>query len=270
VNRSWLIVVLLAVTASLCAQSQPAQAPPAAAPAPAAQSTPAEEVVTEEPVYLRRISLGVSAGGNPWYLIGGDKIHFATFNPPLDTTVETNPKDHYVFAGALLQFAMLERWAVNVGGLVRTAEFESTQTLLTGTDNPNTIKDERTTTTIKDATKARFLDFPVLLRRYNIGRHEYGHRWFLEAGPSLRYVSKIRTKRDIALPNGTAETESTPTPYKKNVYGITAGAGGQFIDPIGIRVIPEVRYTYWFGETFNSPGLHTRHHQIDILVSFSF
>ena len=267
-NRSWLIVVPLWMTALLCAQSQSADTPPAST--PAAQNAPAEEEWVEEAVYVRRISVGLSVGGNPWYLIGGERVNSVTTTPPLDTTVETAPKDHYVFAGALLQFAVLEKWAVNLGSLYRTAEFDSTKTILAGNDNPNTIKDERTTTTIIDRTKARVFDFPVLVRRYNIGRHEYGHRWFLEAGPSLRYVSKIRTQREFTYSDGTTAEESTPTPHKKSLLGATVGIGGQFIDPIGVRVIPEVRYTYWKGGTFSSQGLNSRRHQIDILVSFSF
>ena len=267
-NRSWLIVVPLWMTALLSAQSQSADAPPAST--AAAQNAPAEEEWVEEAAYVRRISVGLSGGGNPWYLIGGEKVNSVTTTPPLDTTVETTPKDHYVFGGALLQFAVLENWAVNLGALYRTAEFDSTKTILAGTDNPNTIKDERTTTTVIDRTKGRYLDFPVLIRRYNIGRHEYGHRWFLEAGPSLRYVSKIRTKREFTYSDGTTAEESTPTPHKKNLLGATVGVGGQFIDPIGVRVIPEIRYTYWKGGTFSSQGLNSRRHQLDILVSFSF
>jgi hypothetical protein len=272
----WFLAVLICLSASLYAQNQPAQtpqAPPQAAkdaPQPPADAPEEEEAAAEEPVYVRRISIGITGGGNPWYLIGGEKVTTSTTTPPLETTVETNPKDHYVFGGGLLNLAVLETWAVNLGLLYRTAEFESTQTLLAGVDNPNTIRDERTTTTIKDATKARLFDFPFLIRRYNIGRHEYGHRWFLEAGPSLRHVSKIRTTRDFNYPDGTAVQESSPTPHKKNLLGVTAGFGGQFIDPIGVRVIPEIRYTKWFGGTFDTLGLHSRRHQLDIMISFSF
>ncbi|MFB3778243.1 MAG: outer membrane beta-barrel protein [Bryobacteraceae bacterium] len=258
-NRWWLLAVTLCMTASLSAQTQPA-----------AQSAPDEEEPEREPAYVRRISVGISGGGNPWYLIGGGKMNSVTTSPALDTTGETVPKDHYVFGGGLLQFAILENWTVNAGVLYRTAEFEWTRTILSGVDNPNTIKDERSTTTIKDATKARLFDFPLLIRRYNIGRHEYGHRWFIEGGPSLRQVSKIRTKRETTLPGKDTETDSAPTPHKKNVLGVTAGIGGQFIDPIGVRVIPEVRYTKWFGRTFDSLGMKSRVHQLDIMISFSF
>ncbi len=275
-NRFWLLAVLVCLTASLYAQGQSAQTAPAPQAAKVAvqpskdATAAAEQEVAKEPVYVRRISVGIGGGGNPWYMIGGQKVNKATTTPPLDTTVETTPKSHYVFGGALLNVAVFENWALNLGALYRTAQFEMLQTLLAGVDNPNTIKDERTTTTIKDATRARLLDFPLLVRRYNISRHEYGHRWFIEGGPSLRNVSKIRTTRDFNYPDGTSKQESSATPYKKNLLGVTAGIGGQFIDPIGVRVIPEIRYTKWFGQTFDMFGLNSRVHQLDVMISFSF
>ncbi len=252
----------------VCAQEQAAQAPPAKA--TASQSIVTAQAREKEPVYVRRISLGITGIGQPRNLIGGAKQEQTTKTPPLDTTVTTTPKAHYAAGGAFVQLAIFQKWALNAGAVYRTAQFESAKTILAGIDNPNTIKDERTQTGVTDTTKARYLDFPVLFRRYNIERLERGHRWFLEAGPSLRWVSKIRTSRRIDLPNGTSNTESSPTPHKSSITGATAGIGGQFIDPLGVRVIPEVRYTRWFGATFDSLGLHSRRDQIDIMISISF
>ncbi len=267
-NRPWLFALLLCVTTLLSAQDQPAQ--PAPATAPAAQPARAQEERQREPVYVRRISLGVTGIGQPRNVIGGGKSEQVTTSPPLDTTVTTSPKAHYTAGGALLQLAIFEKWAVNIGSIYRTAEFTSDKIILAGTDNPNTVKDERTQTGISDTTKARYFDFPMLVRRYNLERRERGHRWFVEAGPSLRWVSKIRTSRAITYPNGDTATESSPTPYRKSIVGGTAGIGGQFIDPIGVRVIPEVRYTRWFGATFDSLGLHSRRDQVEIIISISF
>jgi hypothetical protein len=247
----------------LLAQDAPGQAP-------AAQDAAAEQQPEQQPAYVRRFSLGVTGIGQPWNVIGGVEENQKMTTPPLDTTVTTAPKAHYTAGGAFLQLALLERWALNIGGIYRTAEFDSTQKILAGTDNPNTAKDERTSTGISDKTKARYLDFPLLFRRYSIERRERGHRWFLEAGPSLRWVSKIRTSREITYPDGKTATESSPTPHKKSILGFTAGIGGQFIDPVGVRVIPEIRYTRWLGATFDSLGLHSRRDQLDIGVSFSF
>ena len=59
-------------------------------------------------------------------------------------------------------------------------------------------------------------------------------------------------------------------PYKRTTSGITAGFGGQFIDPVGLRVIPEVRYTRWLGLNFDVPGNHSRRDQIEFVFSLAF
>jgi hypothetical protein len=63
---------------------------------------------------------------------------------------------------------------------------------------------------------------------------------------------------------------ASPTPHKNSILGVTAGAGGQLIDPVGVRVIPEVRYTRWFGATFDSLGLRSRRDQVEIVISIYF
>ena len=66
-------------------------------------------------------------------------------------------------------------------------------------------------------------------------------------------------------------TESSPVAgHRKNILGVTAGFGGQLIDPVGIRVIPEVRYTRWFGATFDSPPTLSRRDQLEFMISISF
>jgi len=262
--------VMLAVCASLPAQPQDAPVP--AAGARSAQAAPAEEEEPErEPVYVRLFSVGLTGSAHALMLLRGGRLENETANPPLFTKFETNTKKHYTAGGITMQLAVLERWTLAVSGLARTAEYESFKTFLAGIDNPKTVVDERVSTGITEKTKARYLDFPVLLRRYNIGRHEYGHRWFIQGGPSLRYVGKIRTERELSDKDGKKTTETHPVAgHRKSLLGVTAGFGGQFIDPVGLRVIPEVRYTRWFGATFDSPPTRSRRDQLEFMISFSF
>jgi hypothetical protein len=52
--------------------------------------------------------------------------------------------------------------------------------------------------------------------------------------------------------------------------GVTAGFGAQLIDPLGVRVIPEVRYTRWLGLNFDVPAAHSRRDQIEFVFSLAF
>ena len=52
--------------------------------------------------------------------------------------------------------------------------------------------------------------------------------------------------------------------------GATAGVGLQLVDPIGVRVVPEVRYTRWFGSVFDNRATRSRPDQVEFVLSLTF
>jgi hypothetical protein len=109
-----------------------------------------------------------------------------------------------------------------------------------------------------------------MLRRFNKGRHDYKHRWFVQTGPSLRYVSRIRTKNTYVDAKGNQTYDGVLPSYKKAIVGATAGIGGVLIDPVGVRITPEVRYTRWLGATFDAPPTRSRRDQVEFLITIGF
>jgi hypothetical protein len=139
-----------------------------------------------------------------------------------------------------------------------------------GVDNSSTILDERVKTQINEDTQAVFYDIPVLIRRFSKSRFERGPRWFYEGGPVMRITRNVKTDRSTVLPNGSTVKDNIALPYNGNTIGASVGIGGQFIDDFGIRAIPEVRYTRWFGQAFDTYHGNTRRNQIEIVLTFSF
>ena len=264
-----LLVACLCVTAALLAQDKPAGTPAPAQPPPG-EAKPPEPEPAREPVYLRRFSLGVTGSAPFMLLLQGGQRTTETATPPQATDFKTSQKKHYVGGGAAVQFALFDRWAINIHGIARTAEYDSFRIFYSGTDNTNTVIDERTQTGITESTKARYFDFPVMVRRFNKGHHDYKHRWFFEAGPSVRYVSKIRTQNTYTDSKGGQTSDALPPPYKKSIVGATAGIGGVLIDPVGVRITPEVRYTRWLGATFDVPPTRSRRDQVEFVITIGF
>ena len=90
-------------------------------------------------------------------------------------------------------------------------------------------------------------------------------------GRLLAPSSKTRTTRITTDPAGNVSFDySQQPPFKRTALGVTAGFGGQFIDPVGLRVIPEVRYTRWLGLNFDVPGNYSRRDQIEFVLSLAF
>jgi hypothetical protein len=232
-----------------------------------------EPVDLERPTYVRRISAGASLAVPTFDLMKPGYDSFAQTTPPLQSSIESTAKYHWAGGGVMLQVAILEKLAVNLNAFYRKAEYSYTETIVAGTDNLTTPLDDRTFTTIEGWTRIRYLDIPVLARVYNLGRHRRGNRWFFEAGPNTRTVRKVRTNTVTTDNDGNLSynyNASLQHPYKRTALGVTAGIGGQFIDPLGIRVIPEVRYTRWLNLNFDVPATHSRRDQIEFVFSLAF
>jgi hypothetical protein len=225
----------------------------------------------ERGVYVRRISVGATLAVPLLNAIKPGYAEYYRETPPLWASMDSSTKHHWGGGGLMLQFAILERWAVNMNLLYRKAEYSYTETQVAGVDNPNTVLDDRTTTTIEGWTRLRYMDTPVLARVYNRDRHRKGNRWFFEAGPNIRTVRKILTQRITTDPDyNVSYNRSLQPPYKRTAWGATAGFGAQFIDPVGVRVIPEVRYTRWLGLNIDVPATHSRRDQIELMFSLAF
>ena len=235
------------------------------------QAQTPEPVELERRAYVRRISAGATLTVPIFNLMKPGFANFSRATPPLLGTIDSTSKYHWGGGGVMLQIAIFEKLSVNLNAFYRKAEYNSTETDVAGVDNPNTPLDDRTITTIDGWTRIRYLDIPVLARYYNKGRFRKGSRWFFEAGPNTRTVRKVLvnlTTTDPAL--NVTKTNSPLPPFKRTALGVTAGFGAQFIDPVGMRVIPEVRYTRWLGLNFDVPATHSRRDQIEFVFSLAF
>lgn len=256
--------------AALHGQSQAPKTPPAA---PATSRSSSEPETLKEPVYVRRITFGalLSVSVLEW-LKANESQNVVTTTPAFDGLYTGTNNSRRVGFGLISQVALTERFAVSVGVTQRSIGYKRNSDIYTGVDNPVTTADERTYTVHNEDTRAKLYDIPVLVRYYTKDRHVRGPRGFFEVGPTLRKVAKIKTAVDTSINSGDTKCcDYTPaTPARRTVKGITAGFGVQLIDDIGIRVVPEFRYTHWMNDTFRTPGIRPMRHQLEGMVSITF
>jgi hypothetical protein len=264
---------LLAAVISCAALFGQTQTPPAKPAPPAKSSSSGEGETLKEPVYVRRISLGVSLHVTVLDWIKKDQSeNVVTSSPAFDGLYTGTNASRRVGFGLSAQVALTERFAVSLGVVQRSVGYKKNSDIYTGVDNPLTTADERKYTVRNEDTRAKLYDFPFLVRYYTKDRHVRGPRGFLQGGPVWRKVSKIRTGIDESINGADAVCcDYTPaTPTRRGISGIIGGFGVQLIDDIGIRVVPEFRYTHWFNDTFKSPGIVPMRHQIEGMVSLTF
>lgn len=116
------------------------------------------------------------------------------------------------------------------------------------------------------STSANSWEFPLLLK---LRAASPAVRPFVAGGPSFRALSDVR--QFITDPLGRRETGDPAELSNRASTGLTLGAGlelgGRF------RFVPEVRYTRWGWENFQSPALpqfRNNQNQVDVLVGIHY
>lgn len=226
----------------------------------------------ETPAYVRRFSVGATLSVLGLPMVRGRTDNIVTTTPVVDSLYTTTGATRRVGFGLTAQVALTNRFAVNAGVFRRSLGYKMNSDILQGTDNPNTTVDERTHIVQNEDTRAKLFDFPVTVRYYGKDRREPGARWFIEAGGVLRRVSQIRTSIDTTVNSGDTQCcDVTPAnPGYRSVHGFVGGAGVQLIDPLGIRVVPEVRYTRWVDVMFANFSTGTNRNQLEAMISLTF
>ena len=221
--------------------------------------------------FVRRFSAGATITVVPLPMIPDGTSTVDTTTPPVSALYTTTAKSKMFGYGVTAQVAITNHFAVNASLFVRNAGYTMDSDVYEGTLVPN-LPDTRRHTVSHEDTHARFYELPVVVRWYNKDRHTAGTRWFAEGGAAARRVTDIRTSISTSI-NGSASTCCDTTPAKPahdTIRGILAGFGLQLIDPIGIRVVPEVRYTRWNGDIFNSYSTNMNNNQIEGMLSLTF
>jgi opacity protein-like surface antigen len=246
-----------------------AQTPPPATP----PAKPEAEVLSEleERASVRRFSAGITASFTPLQAIRSTEQSRSEPVGPAEFRSKTDPDEKYKGFGLTMQVAVTGKFAFNASAIARKRSFENLTVKLVGVDNVSTpFLDERIGTNYTTKTRMRFIDMPLMVRFYSKDRFDEGLRFFVEAGPTIRKVTQLRSHTDILFSDQTTSANDDKPSHRNNALGYTVGAGAQVIDPLGIRVIPHFRYTYWNTLSFDSFLVKGVKKQIEILLTFTF
>lgn len=226
---------------------------------------------------MRLFSVGITGSALGLdQITGGSNTTTTQLNAANVQTVDLNTKNHSsrFGYGITMQVAVTEHFTVAIGAYLRRMGYTLTSNVTTDTTtfiNGTSSTTSATTGTVED-TRATLVDIPLLVRFYGKGRHTPGARWFVEGGGAWRDVRKISSSISATDSTGVVAccTTGTIRPAHSNARGVVGGAGAQFIDPFGIRVIPEIRYTRWFNQIFDTTTTHMQRNQVEAALTLSF
>jgi hypothetical protein len=222
---------------------------------------------------VRRFSAGATLSVLGLSTIGAGSSTVAT-SSSVSTDYSTTGASSRIGYGITAQAGLTNHFAVAAGIYLRRIgyQFKTSVNTTTNIVEGGTVVPTTTTTSTHDDTRARLYDIPFVLRYFGKSRHTPGPRWFVEGGGAWRDATNFRTSEDSTDASGVLTCcKSVPTqPAHRNARGFVAGAGFQLIDPFGIRVVPEVRYTRWVNEIFSAFSTHTQKNQVEINFTLSF
>jgi len=223
--------------------------------------------------FVRRFDIGATLTVQTLSLIRGGNTTI-TNSSVLTTGYQTSNATDRVGYGISAQAAITDHFAIAVGGYLQRMGYQFTTTLtqqVPVVEGGVVVPTQEITSTHQD-TRTHTFEVPAMLRYYRKSRHTPGGRWFAELGVSWRDTTHIRSSLDSTdnAGNVTCCTFPTVSPARKTTIGYVVGAGLQFIDPFGIRVIPEVRYTRWRNEIFDSFSTRTAANQLEASFTLAY
>lgn len=269
-STTCVLIVSICGAALLRAQTNPPPATPPAAPSSSSTSSSSDKSTVN---YVRRISAGATLSIEALGIMKAASSTVATASN-ITTGYHTTNASERLGYGVTIQAGITDHFAVAFGAFLRRIGYQLTTTVATTTNvlEGSVVVPVTTTTSTHEDTRGSLIDIPVMLRYFKKNRHTPGARWFVEAGGAWRDARSIRSTQDATDVSGVPTCCTfTPAPAtNKTVRGLIAGAGFQLIDPLGIRVVPEVRYTRWLDQVFNVNSTHMQQNQVEVAITLSF
>jgi hypothetical protein len=212
---------------------------------------------------------------------GGTLLEASSGDPAFRTEIKGTASGSKWGAGASFQVNLNRKLGVLLEFTPRNAGYKVVQTTTMGLNDTDTSWDERASYKATQVSRADHWDFAAMARLYYAHRERASFRRFFSFGGTYRRLADIRSSAESTLTYGATSSSETPdtvqccdetplTPRHKSVAGFALGAGVQAMDDLGIKVIPEVRFTRWLSSAFDVPPARSSKNQWELILSIVF
>ncbi|HLH44451.1 MAG TPA: hypothetical protein VKV74_15780 [Bryobacteraceae bacterium] len=223
------------------------------------------------PAALRRFYFGIRVEDFPLRLFNTTTAQSSTQQPIADYTYSGSSSSQKAAPAATFEYTINPRLSVGVEFYLTHVKFIQTTQVRTGLPSPNSSTDDRPVTTYVESSTADYWVLPFLVRYNGLRSRGFLRHLYGVAGAEYRRVGRVRTGTDIYYPDGGAGyTEIPAIPTHSNQMGGVVGLGLRFVDDLGLKVAPEVRFIRWDSATFEGPSYVSARSQAEISLGFAF
>jgi len=209
----------------------------------------------------RRFSFGGRLNGLPFNVMANHDVNFNVTALNQAWAVSTTNNYLKLAFGPSLELRLFKGFSV--AGELLYHRLDYTQTAQVTVDG--------NVTAIVEQTRATLWDIPLMVRWRGLAETGFLSHIYFSGGADIRQAAHIKSSTQTTLPGGTPTTDNTPTvPATRRLPGVVVGTGMRFVDDFGIKLSPELRYTRWFGATFNNDSTRSRRDELVIGVALTF
>jgi hypothetical protein len=251
----------------------PPTPPPSTGPSTNQDNTPGTDVTVTPPKW----SFGFRVEYFPERFFQTQFVQTNTTNPILSSNYYGTSAGAKYTLGLTAEYLLTKHVSLGLDFFYHQEEYTQLDKVKSGLQDPNSSYDNRPVTTITQDTRANYWDFPLVARYYLPGRAKAprGLGWisqtFLIGGGTFRHVGNIRTGTSTQLPDSSTSYNEVPvTPNKRNMAGLVGGVGYKVFEYGKFKAMGEVRYTRWFGYTFQGPAYESQKNQVEVGLSFTY
>lgn len=195
----------------------------------------------------------------------------STTKPIADYTYTGSSTSSHYSGGPVFEMRLTKHIWVGAELAFHHVSYAQVTDIRTGKADPNAGTDNRPLTILTDNSTVNYWDIPMLVRYRGLRQSGRFRRFYPIGGATYRHVGRVRTGNDTVNADGSTAYDETPdVPKKSNLFGLTVGIGYRLVDELGVKVVPEIRFTRWLDHSFQGLAYTSSPNQAQAGIGITF
>jgi hypothetical protein len=191
--------------------------------------------------------------------------------PAADYSTTSTSDSSRLDGGITSEVRVWRKFTLGLEAYYHPVQYNQVVSVKAGVAPASGTTDTRVASTYTEATRANYWDFPLLVRYRGIRNSGIFSHVYPLGGIEARYAGNVRTSNTTQLSNGTnSYNEIAAHPAHRTIIGGVVGIGMRFVDPVGLKIMPEIRFIKWQSPTFQGTSYRSLTNQLEAGVGLNF